>query len=85
MHNMFDENAEHWKSLCLFPSLLGSRSLLVLNGQRQADTLAPSVKHTYLNRWRHGTSLGGRNCGLIPDRRPSEPARHNAVDDCVSF
>ena len=35
MHNMFDENAKHGKFLRLFPSLLGSRSQLVLNGGHQ--------------------------------------------------
>ena len=34
MHNMFDENAEHGKFLRLFPSLIGSRSKIVLNGGR---------------------------------------------------
>ena len=32
MNNMFEENAEQGKILGLFPSLLGSRSQLVLNG-----------------------------------------------------
>ena len=34
MHNMFDENAKHGKFLHLFPSLLSSRSQLILNGGR---------------------------------------------------
>ena len=34
MHNMFNENAKHGKFLHLFPSLLGSRTQLVLNGGR---------------------------------------------------
>ena len=34
MYNMFNKNAEHGKLLCQFPSLLGSRSQLILNGGR---------------------------------------------------
>ena len=34
MLNMFNENAKHGEFLRPFPSLLGSRSQLVLNGER---------------------------------------------------
>ena len=34
MQNMFNENAEHGKFLHQFPSLLGCKSQLVLNGGR---------------------------------------------------